>query len=594
MDLESEALLGHWQDADIPVNDPDYLYSDEGVAVNLESDVLDSGAESSGSQTLEPQPFVKYFKGAAKVYQHSQTFQDRFNMDAYGAHHKENIYYPFASLQDWELGNFLLCLLLSMAAIDQFLGLELVKSLPLSFRTAKDLHGHAELLPAVPKWQYHVISMTHPTKKPLHLYWCDLLDCIKALFNHPHFAKELNLIPTCVYDTVDCTMWMYSKWMTGDAAWSMQSQLPDGAALLGIILSSNKTNITNMTGGRIAHLLLISLANVKVATRNKASSHAFLLIALLPIVDFLHPVKRMQSILEARLVHQCLDTILELLKQAACIGRMMSDLLGNLRYCFTPLASYIVDTPKACMLASKSTLDQLASIKCGPLNVEGYFDECSPFRLNGVFLPFWHNWPLANPSWFLTPKALHHWHHEFYDHDVWWCLRAVGTQELDFCFSVLQQLTMFQHFKDGISNLKQVTGRAQHDMQHYMVALIADAAPPGIVIAVRPLMDFRYLSQATKIDEAHCQLILNALKEFHDHKQESQSHQQVATSPMMDDDLDIRDPGVNEVDPHAVADDLWGPSRAVTDFFKKAQQVSSDIKVTRPLHTFLSTFVANS
>ncbi|KAG1748824.1 uncharacterized protein EDB91DRAFT_1047398, partial [Suillus paluster] len=127
-------------------------------------------------------------------------------------------------------------------------------------------------------------------------------------------------------------------------------QLPDGATLLGVILSSDKTNITNMTGGCVAHPLLISLANIKMVTRNKASSHAFLLTALLPIAEFLHPVKRMQSVLEAHLVHQCLDIVLEPLKQAARIRQMMSDPLGNLRYCFTPLASYIVDTPKACML----------------------------------------------------------------------------------------------------------------------------------------------------------------------------------------------------------------------------------------------------
>ncbi|KAG2103743.1 uncharacterized protein F5147DRAFT_775869 [Suillus discolor] len=127
--------------------------------------------------------------------------------------------------------------------------------------------------------------------------------------------------------------------------------------------------------------------------------------------------------------------------------------------------------------AQLNRLDQLASIKCDPLNIGGYFDECSLFCLNGVSSPFWRNWPLADPSSFLTPEALHHWHREFYDHDVWWCLRAVGAQELDFRFSVLQQLTTFRHFKDGISNLKQVTGRAQHNMQHYMVALITDAAP---------------------------------------------------------------------------------------------------------------------
>ncbi|KAG1765166.1 hypothetical protein EV702DRAFT_981697 [Suillus placidus] len=144
-------------------------------------------------------------------------------MDAYAAHHKENIYYPFASLQDWELGSFLFCSLLSMAAINQFLGLELqVKALSLSFHTAKDLQGRAELLPAVPKWWYRIISMSHPTKQPLHLYWRNPLDCIEALFNHPHFANELDLTPACVYDTVDCTMRKYSEWMNGDAAWSMQ------------------------------------------------------------------------------------------------------------------------------------------------------------------------------------------------------------------------------------------------------------------------------------------------------------------------------------------------------------------------------------
>jgi hypothetical protein len=78
-------------------------------------------------QASDPKVFVEQFKGAAKIYPgRGQTFRDRFNMDAYAAHRKENIYYPFASLQDWELGSFLLCSSLSMAAIDQFLGLELV------------------------------------------------------------------------------------------------------------------------------------------------------------------------------------------------------------------------------------------------------------------------------------------------------------------------------------------------------------------------------------------------------------------------------------------------------------------------------------
>ncbi|KAG2356903.1 hypothetical protein BDR07DRAFT_1380483 [Suillus spraguei] len=341
----------------------------------------------------------------------------------------------------------------------------------------------------------------------------------------------------------------------------------------------------------------------------------------------------MQSVLKACSVHQCLDIILELLKQAACIGQMMSDPVGNLRHCFMPLASYIVDMP------------ELASIQCDPKNVEAYFTACAPFCLSGFACPFWCDWPLTDPSCFLTPKTLHHWHCAFYDHDVQWCLKAVGAEKLDFCFSVLQPLTMFQHFKDGISNLKQVTGRAQRDLQHYIVALIADAAPPGIVMAVCALMDFRYLSQATVIDE-----------EFHDHKQDiiacgacvgaksknnvldnrhipklelmqsvvpricqvrsllqwsadttkhahitlikdptdstnnNNSHAQAAGSPVMDNGLGSDDEGADvvEVDAQAAVNNhLWGLKHPVTNFFKKAEQVSSNIKATRPLWTFV-------
>ncbi|KAG1741923.1 hypothetical protein EDD22DRAFT_982197 [Suillus occidentalis] len=554
--------------------------------------------EPLGSQASE-KPYIECFRNAAKVYWRGRTFQDRFNMDPYTAYRKDNLYYPFASRQDWELSSFLLCSSLSMAAIDEFLGLELVKAISLSFRTAKELRGRAELLPPVPKWQYCIVSTTHPTKQPLHLYWRDPLDCIESLFSHPFFANEMDVTLQRVYDTVERTSRIYNEWLMGDAAWSMQSQLPDGATLLGVILSSDKTNITNMTGGR-------------------ASSCAFLLTALLPIAEFLHPVKRMQSVLEARLVHQCLDIVLEPLKQAAHIGRMMSDPFGNLRYCFTPLASFraLFVTPSI-----------------------------------GVAQPFWGDWPLADPH--------------FYDHDVKWCLAAVGEQELDFHFSILQPLTTFRHFKDGISNLKQVTGRAQCDMKRYIVALIADTAPRKVVIAVCTLMNFRYLSQATTIDEAHCQKILDALKEFHEHKQGiiACSARRGAKSKQVLNNWHIPklelmqsvEPSICQVgsllqwsadttehahitlikDPadssnninydaqicrfldhqekcqnfhittsiiarsqsqsqastsqttDAVLDDLRGPKRVVTDFFKKAKQVSSDIQVARPLCTFV-------
>ena len=121
-----------------------------------------------------------------------------------------------------------------------------------------------------------------------------------------------------------------------------------------------------MTGNRLAHPLLISLANLNMDFRMKSSNHAFLLLALLPIPSFIHRNKRLRGMLADRLIHQCLNFILEPLKVAARIGIMMSDPLGWRRFCFTPLAAYIVDTPESTLMAAvagKTSSVTMASYK---------------------------------------------------------------------------------------------------------------------------------------------------------------------------------------------------------------------------------------
>ncbi|KAF8417310.1 hypothetical protein L210DRAFT_3428288, partial [Boletus edulis BED1] len=221
----------------------------------------------------------------------------------------------------------------------------------LSFRTAKKLHSRAELLPSGPRWHFQLVPTTHEMKQPIHLYFRDALDCVESLFNHPYFADKMDFTPFRLFTTAEHIVRMYTEWMSSDGAWDLQTKIPAGATLCGVILSSDKTNITNVCGGRVAHPLLISIANIRMDMRNKGSSHTFLLLVLMLIAKFTHPVPRMRSVLKACLFHQCLDIVLEPLKQAACTGGMMSDPVGNIQYCFTPLVSYIVDTPEACMLA---------------------------------------------------------------------------------------------------------------------------------------------------------------------------------------------------------------------------------------------------
>ena len=132
---------------------------------------------------------------------------------------------------------------------------------------------------------------------------------------------------------------------------------------------------------------------------------------------------------------------------------MMSDPVGSLQYCYTPLAAYIADTPEAATIAAvtgktshlttalykqfgdpychpphtaSATLSQLASIiesqGVSPDNIKAYVKKAMEHRLNGVHDPFWRDWPLAQPNVFLTPELLHHWHKQFWDHNVKWCI----------------------------------------------------------------------------------------------------------------------------------------------------------------------------
>jgi hypothetical protein len=107
------------------------------------------------------------------------------------------------------------------------------------------------------------------------------------------------------------------------------------------------------------------------------------------------------------------------------------------------------------MLAQLSTVKSKFNPNC---DIKVYLKEAKKFHLSGVDKPFWRDWPLVEPSLFLTPEPLHHLNKEFYDHNLKWCIYMLGEPEIDFHFLIWQPYIGLQHFKDGVSQLKQVTG----------------------------------------------------------------------------------------------------------------------------------------
>ncbi|KAF8132935.1 hypothetical protein EV363DRAFT_1449123 [Boletus edulis] len=319
--------------------------------------------------------------GAGQLKGDGQTFIARFELDGFSTYRKLNLYYPFSTLQDWQMANFLLTSQLSMRAINDFLSLELIKTLPLSFKSAKELRSCVEMLPSGPPWKFQIIPTTHPTNNPVHLYHHDSLECVEALFNHPLFAREMDLSPYRLFTTAERIVQLYMEWMSGDVAWEMQLQ------------------------------------SIKVAD-----------------------------------------------------------------------------------------------------NVEEYFAKCEQYRLNGVSHPFFWDWPLSCPSRFLTPECLHYWHRFFWDHDLKWCINALGARELDFRFSVLPPITGICHFGQGVTQLKQIGRRTQRDTQRYIIVVLFGFPDADVLTAIRVLMDFCYLVQAPVISSITCDKIATALTDFHQHK----------------------------------------------------------------------------
>ena len=297
----------------------------------------------------------------------------------------------------------------------------------------------------------------------------------------------------------------------------------------------------------MAYPLLISLTNIDPAIHSKISMDTYLLLALLPIAKFTHKDTCTCGLLHDRLTHQALHVVLVPLKIAAQVGVMMSDPAGNLRYCYTPLATYIGDTPEqslvACtnpkafplmMATSKQFGDPISHPPCtGLLTLHAIrmaFEKCSPqdyrvflkvaraLYLNGVIEPFWVDWPLSGPSEFLHPEMLHHFHRFSWDHDIKWCIVVVTTLEIDFCFSLLQPVIRYRGFEDGISNLKQVMGHDHRSIQQYIIGVIAGAVPHRFLIVICALVEFRYMVQAPRFSDQSLSKLTDALKLFHDHK----------------------------------------------------------------------------
>ncbi|KAG1896381.1 uncharacterized protein F5891DRAFT_958756 [Suillus fuscotomentosus] len=414
---------------------------------------------------------------------------DKLEDDEYAYRRKENTYYPFHDEAEWQLGKFLVENL-TQTQIAKFLKLTWFDTRERPSFTSKDqLIGWMDTLPCFTEWKVSQIAFTgYKTSQPIELIWRDVLDVVKQLFSDPTFANHMTFDPHVVQAGDQRE---YGDYMSADMAWKIQvyllsDHLPMGATQVPIILGSDKTPVTRVTGGLEMHPVFITIGNIDSEVRSKATLRAWRCVGYMPIVKFkVHP--DYQTILQARLWHKCMDLILANLKAAAAEGCFMSDPFRYIRYVFTPLIAHFQKAAKA-------------------------------VYLSGVHMPFWRDWKYACPSVFLAAEILHTCHKFFFDHPLNWVKEAVGKHELNARFAIQHKRVGTRHFAKGVTHIKQMTGREHRDIQRTIVASIAGATPPRFIRAIRALIDFIYLAQNPVHSPDSLKSMAQALADFHSFK----------------------------------------------------------------------------
>lgn len=329
--------------------------------------------------------------------------------------------------------------------------------------------------------------------------------------------------------------------------------------MLPIFLASDKTKLTNLGGNKVAWPVYITLGNFSQYLRSHPSSGSWTPIAYLPYCEWesvFNSTKKddtFRGICTSRLFHTALRHVLRPLEKAGTEGIHMTDSNGNTRNCFPLLATYLADYPEQVLVniapynASPVTMaardntgaperypDRTYQVIVGKLHAlqEELGEEDSPADtltyhnaankrgLSGVRKPFWEHLPHVQPHIMVTPDILHNAHGFFRHHMISWVLELVGKEEFDARIRAIPRMVGLRAYPNGISRLKQWTGRDAREVQRYILALVLGSPKvnTSITKALRALLDFIYIAQYQSHSNDTLGYLEGALQNFHKHK----------------------------------------------------------------------------
>ncbi|KAN0132050.1 hypothetical protein V8E53_010087 [Lactarius tabidus] len=457
----------------------------------------------------------------------------------------------FHSKCDWDIALWAKLRGPSSTAFTELLQIPEVNSkLGLSYSTAKDLDRIIDTLPGRPAFQSQDLTIGEET---LTFYFRDVMQCIRALYGDPEFARDLVFAPERCYVDPKQTCRIYNEMHTGDWWWavqqtSLESQKP-GATVIPIILSSDKTQLT-LFRSKAAYPVYLTIGNIPKSIHRKPSRHAQMLVGYIPttkLEGMTNQAARCRAL--ANLFHSCMRHLMAPITpySEGSVPMMSGD--GVWHQCHPIYAVFVGDYPEQALVTCTYNgrcpkcvvpLDQMGEFTRFPLqsydkafdtylladgDVRPFNAACRKVGLKPVFHPFWESFLLSNIFVSITPDILHQLLQGVMKHLITWLTCAFGTVTIDTRCRSLPPNHHIATFAKGITGLSHVTGQEHKNICRILLGLIVDtplsqngAPPPMLVRSIRALLDFLYIAQlpSQTCDTLH--RLDNALARFHDNK----------------------------------------------------------------------------